>query len=130
MGDRANFGVKQGNDTVYLYGHWAGYGMMSTLANALDKVKEAGRLDDEAYATRIMFSQIVGEAWTGGLGWGITVNYIGDNEHKVPVVDFRVGSVTLYEYEWTTQGSGLGRAIFTQSIDNFIKRYAKDLTSA
>jgi len=129
MGDRANFGVKQGNDTVYLYGHWAGYGMMSTLANALDKVKEAGRLDDEAYATRIMFSQIVGEAWTGALGWGITVNYIGDNEHKVPVVDFRKGTVTLYDYVWSTT-EPLSEPIFTQSIDNFIKRYAKDLTSA
>lgn len=127
MGDRANFGVKQGNDTVYLYGHWAGYGMMNTLATALNKVKDFDRLSDEGYATRILFSQIVGESWVGSLGWGIYINSLGDNEHKVPVVDFRENTVTLYDYVW--ENGQITEPVFTTSIDNFIKRYAKDLTS-
>lgn len=130
MGDRANFGVRQGNDTVYLYGHWAGYGMMAKLADALEDINTAGRINDEAYATRMMFSLIVGEAWNHALGWGITVNYIGDNEHKVPVVDFREGTVSLYGYDWENN-TRRDEPMYTQSIDNFIKRYAtKDLTSA
>jgi hypothetical protein len=36
MGDRANFGFKdQKGDTVFLYGHWAGYNMLSKLSNAV-----------------------------------------------------------------------------------------------
>lgn len=127
MGDRANFGVRQGNDVVYLYGHWAGYGMMNTLATALNTVKSYGRLSDEGYATRILFSQIIGDSWSGELGWGIYVNSLGDNEHKVPVVDFREGTVTLYDYDW--HKSQVTNPIFTATIENFIKRYAKPLAT-
>lgn len=122
MGDRANFGVKQGNDTVYLYAHWGGYQMMNTLASALAAVKAYGRLSDEAYATRILFSNIIGDAWNQELGYGISVNHLVDNEHKVPVVDFREGTVTLWEFVW---GERPWEPIFTTTIDNFITKYAK-----
>ena len=123
MGDRANFGVRQGNDIVFLYGHTAGYRMMATLANALQEVAFAGRIHDETYGTRILFSQIVGSDWSTTLGWGISVNHLTDNEHKVPVVDFREGTVSLYDYTW--RDGELTDPVFTQSIDNFIKKFAE-----
>lgn len=118
MGNRANFGVRQGEDVVFLYGHTAGYNMMRTLANGLKTVQEFGRLSDESYATRILFSQIIGESWSGELGWGISVNYLTDNQHKIPVVDFREGIVSLISTDLTT-------IIYSQSIESFINRYAK-----
>lgn len=127
MGDRANFGVRQGEHTVYLYGHWAGYGMLAKLANALDVVNTAGRLRDESYATRIMFESIIGSEHGTALGWGITVDYLADNEHKVPVVDFREGTVSLYDYSYPEGISD--EPIFTTGISNFVMRYAKPLTS-
>lgn len=128
MGDRANFGVRQGDDVVFLYGHWAGYGMMATLANGLNAVRDFNRLNDETYATRILFSQIVGESWIGSLGWGISVNSIVDNEHKIPVVDFREGTVTLYDWKGDFDNP-TSSPLFTTTIDNFIRRYAKPLAS-
>lgn len=98
MGDRANFGFRQSNGhTVYLYGHWAGWGMEARLAAALDKARP--RWSDEAYATRICISQIIGERWDQELSWGIHVDQIGDNEHDVPVVDWEAGKVYVYEEE-------------------------------
>ena len=122
MGDRANFGVKQGEDFIYLYGHWAGQGMMRRLATALKRVSDANRLNDEVYATRILFSALVYNDWENDFGWGISVNSITDNEHKIPVVDFREGTVTLH---WDApDASGLGKAIFTTTIPRFIARYS------
>ena len=87
MGDRANFGFKQSNDnTIFLYGHWAGHGMLERLANAVEAARP--RWTDESYATRICVSQIVGEDWKAETGWGLSVNRILDNEHKIPVIDW------------------------------------------
>ena len=37
MGDRANFGFKQSNDeTIVLYGHWAGHEMLANLDEAVE----------------------------------------------------------------------------------------------
>lgn len=129
MGDRANFGVKQGNDTVYLYAHWGGHEMLKHFATALAAVRDEGRINDETYATRILFSQLIGNSWDQGLGYGISVNKLSDNEHKVPVVNFNEGTVSLYDYTWAT-GEISEDPIFTQSIDNFIKKYAKENTYA
>lgn len=123
MGDRANFGFKHGRDTVFLYGHWAGNHMLAKLANALDKVRQDGRLSDSAYGTRIAMSQLIGDDWNQGLGWGITVNELSDNEHSVPVVDWNSGTVTLYDYDWK-QGQ-ITEPKFTLPVDRFIQKYAK-----
>jgi hypothetical protein len=125
MGDRANFGIKQTNgDTIYVYGHWAGEGMLARFANALDVMTNAYRVGDEAYGTRIIINQLIGSDWNTDLGWGITVNYIADNEHKVPVYDHTTDTVSLYDWDWQT---GLGDAIVTFDRVDFIHKYAKTL---
>lgn len=124
MGDRANFGFKQSNGTVYLYGHWAGGGMMNTLAHAIHRIILANRTNDEIYGTRIAISDIVGQEWSNDLGWGISVNYIGDNEHSVPVVDFTNQTVSLYSRD--PYGSIATDPKFTMSFDAFIERFYKE----
>jgi hypothetical protein len=96
MGDRANFGFKQSNDeTIVLYGHWAGHEMLANLAEAVETARP--RWTDESYATRIVISNLVGDNWHELTGWGLTVNNILDNEHKIPVIDWRSGTFSLHE---------------------------------
>lgn len=119
MGDRANFGFKQGEDTIYLYGHWAGYEMLKTLADALKA--SAPRWNDVAYGTRWTISNIIGNDWSQEYGWGLTVNALCDNEHSVPVVDFEAGTVTLYDCDWRRRT--LEDAKFTMTIPVFVEKF-------
>ena len=82
MGDRANFGFVQPNgNTIVLYGHWAGHQMLGRLADAV--IAARPRWSDPAYATRIAISQIIGNDWSDETGYGLHVNEISDNEHKI-----------------------------------------------
>jgi hypothetical protein len=129
MGDRANFGLRQTDgNTIFVYGHWAGYEMLAQFANALDYAQNAGRLDDPAYGTRIVISQLIGDDWKGDLGWGITVNYLTDNEHRVPVYDFSTREVTLYDFDW--KKGTLTDSIVTFPLNDFIRKYSKTLIGA
>jgi hypothetical protein len=133
MGDRANFLVKQSNgDYLCIYGHWAGYEMFNQFANAIDRVVKAGRERDEAYANRIIISALVAGEWSGDLGWGVSINYLPDNEHSIPVVDFSAGTVSLYDSPFGKFGGGTFdpsdfdvEPKFTISIDRFIEKYEK-----
>lgn len=122
MGDRANFGFRQADGgTIYLYGHWAGYEMMSRLAHALDVARP--RWSDESYATRICISQMVGDEWDQEYGWGIAT-YVSDNEHSVPIVDWGKQTVSLFEHGWGREVDETNPK-FTMSLDAFVQRFAK-----
>ena len=128
MGDRANFGLRQiDGNTIFIYGHWAGHNMLAKFAKALDACG-ARAPHDEAYANRIIISQLVGEDWAGELGWGIAINYLPDNEHKVPVYDFSDDTVTLYDFDWTA--SVLTDKIVSFTREEFINRYSHTLIGA
>ena len=132
MGDRANFGFRQSDgNTIVLYGHWAGHNMLANLASAVDKAR--GRWADEAYATRICISQLVGDDWNSETGWGISVNTISDNEHKIPLIDWSTQTFSLHEEapwsestEYKVRGM-LDVPIFDMSLDSFIKKYSPAL---
>ena len=116
MGDRANFGFRdRKGDTVFLYGHWAGFKMLETLADAVHVAEP--RWTDESYATRICISNIIGPAWEPLTGWGITVNELADNEHKVPVIDWSKQTFTLYEEDLNT-------VVFTTDLNSFVTKYS------
>jgi hypothetical protein len=128
MGDRANFGFKQSNgETIVLYGHWAGYEMLKQLANAIEAARP--RWTDESYATRIAVSQLVGDSWNSETGWGLTVNQILDNEHKIPVIDWDKKTFSLHEeapWSESTEYKVRGmqdEPMFTMSLDEFIKKH-------
>ena len=126
MGDRANFGIRQADgNTIFVYGHWAGYQMLARFAKAIDRVVDAGRIDDDAYATRIIISDLIGDAWSQDLGWGITVNNLADNEHKVPVYDLTNDTVTLYDADWRT--AALTDKIVEFSREDFVRKYSKEM---
>ena len=128
MGDRANFGFVQGNgNTIVLYGHWAGHNMLAQLAEAVFKARP--RWSDPSYATRITISHMIGEGWAMETGWGLSVNEIMDNEHKIPVIDFQQQTFSLHEEapyaDLSNKVRGMkNEAMFTQDLSNFVEKYA------
>ena len=132
MGDRANFGFRQSNgETIVLYGHWAGHGMLEKLASAVEAARD--RWNDESYATRIAVSQLVGEDWNQGLSWGLLVNSIGDNEHKIPLINWSTGTFSLHEeapWSESTEYKVRGmqdEPMFSMTLDSFINKYSSAL---
>ena len=116
MGDRANFGFRDSKENiVFLYGHWAGHRMLENLANAVEQARP--RWTDESYATRICVSQLVNEEWSSETGWGIYVNQLGDNEHKVPIIDWKNKTFTLMEEDLKT-------VVFSTTLDAFVTKYS------
>jgi hypothetical protein len=116
MGDRANFGFKDSKDNiVFLYGHWAGHRMLENLADAVSAAEP--RWQDESYATRITISQLIKDEWASETGWGITVNELADNEHKVPIIDWKNQTFTLMEEDLKT-------VVFSTTLDAFVTKYS------
>jgi hypothetical protein len=130
MGDRANFGFVQSNgETIVLYGHWAGYNMLGKLADAV--IKARPRWNDESYATRIAISQLIGDQWNMETGWGLSVNQIQDNEHKIAIVDFKQQTFSLHEEDGRNnldnKINGMKNdAIFTMDLSVFCDKYAME----
>ena len=128
MGDRANFGFVQPNgQTIVLYGHWAGHQMLGKLADAV--IAARPRWNDSSYATRIAISNIIGDQWNMETGWGLYVNEIGDNEHKIAIIDWDQQTFSLHE--WADGRDPLNKvrgmnnkAIFTMDLTSFCEKYA------
>ena len=133
MGDRANFGFVQPNgQTIVLYGHWAGHQMLGRLADAV--IAARPRWNDEGYATRIAISQLIGDQWNMETGWGLYVNEIADNEHKIAIVDFEQQTFSLHEEDdFRNQDNKVrgmkNEAIFTMDLSNFVEKYADVVVS-
>ena len=126
MGDRANFGIRQADgNTIFVYGHWAGQNMLARFAKAIDRVVDAGRMGDDAYATRIIISDLIGEDWNQDMRWGITINTLADNEHKIPVFDLANDTVTLYNADFRTVT--LTDKIVEFSREDFVRKYSKEM---
>ena len=92
MGDRATIRIKQSNsDTaIHFYTHWSGSAVNSILAEALSYASVNGRIEDEAYCTRIIFDQLTN--LEGGVtGFGIIIgdeNRPGDVGYDSPSVEW------------------------------------------
>ena len=130
MGDRANFGFVQPNgQTIVLYGHWAGYQMLGKLADAV--IAARPRWNDPAYATRIATSYLIGNEWNSETGWGLHVNEISDNEHKIAIIDWEQQTFSLHEEadrsDKTNKVNGMkNEALFTMDLSAFCEKYALD----
>ena len=69
MGDRNNIKVTyHTGDSVYLYSHWGGGDLHNIVREALDT---SGRVNDESYFTRVLFSRMVADDINGETGYGI-----------------------------------------------------------
>jgi hypothetical protein len=128
VGDRANFGFVQPNgETIVLYGHWAGSNMLGKLADAV--IAARPRWNDPSYATRITISQLIGDQWNMETGWGLHVNEISDNEHKIAIVDWEQQIFSLHEEDdFRNQDNKVrgmkNQAIFTMDLSTFCEKYA------
>ena len=128
MGDRANFGFVQPNgQTVVLYGHWAGHQMLGKLADAV--IAARPRWNDSSYATRIAISNLIGDQWNMETGWGLYVNEIGDNEHKIAIIDWDQQTFSLHEWadgrDPSNKVRGMNnKALFTMDLTSFCEKYA------
>jgi len=93
MGDRGNITIRQWNseDRVYLYTHWGGSEIGSTLQNAL---KRQWRWSDPAYLARIIFDEMTGDDHGQEGGFGIATS-APDNEHLVLDVDCQTQTVNV-----------------------------------
>lgn len=130
MGDRANFGFRDSyGNTLFLYGHWSGYQMLAKLANAVEYAQS--RWNDEGYATRICVSHLIGDDKDSTTGWGLYTNQIADNEHSVPIIDWRAGTFGLYEHNWSWGDTKIkyiaDEPKFEMSLQAFVDKYAKVL---
>ena len=128
MGDRANFGFVQPNgQTIVLYGHWAGHQMLGKLADAV--IAARPRWNDSSYATRIAISNLIGDQWNIETGWGLYVNEIGDNEHKIAIIDWDQQTFSLHEWadgrDPSNKVRGMNnKALFTMDLTSFCEKYA------
>lgn len=85
MGERSNIKVRYSTgESVYLYGHWMGSDNMNIV---LDAYNESGRVTDEAYFTRVLFSRMIEHDVQGETGFGIAP-YVIDNQYPIAVVDY------------------------------------------
>jgi len=128
VGDRANFVfVQENGETIVLYGHWAGYNMLENLAEAVATAQP--RWSDSSYATRIAISQMIGDSWSSETGWGLQVNSISDNEHRIPVINWEDRTFSLHEEASFADKQNKVRgmkndAIFTMDLSAFVEKYS------
>jgi hypothetical protein len=101
--------------------------MLANLAQAVETARP--RWSDESYATRIVISNLIGDNWHELTGWGLTVNNILDNEHKIPVIDWRTQTFSLHEeasWDEDTKVRGMqDEPMFTMTLDAFVEKYSR-----
>lgn len=90
MGDRANIALYYGPKypTIYLYSHWGGTGIASSLQASL---KRNWRWDDDAYLARIIARDLFADIRETGYGLS---PYMPDNEHPVLTVNLAEQTVS------------------------------------
>lgn len=71
MGDRGNIVIEEvdGTPTLYLYTHWTGSDLPTTVANALNRGYE--RWGDDPYLNRVLFCEMVRGCEEEITGFGI-----------------------------------------------------------
>ena len=100
--------------------------MLANLAEAVAKAQP--RWSDPSYATRIAISNMIGDGWTFETGWGLQVNQISDNEHKIPVIDWEQATFSLHEedsfYNLDNKVRGMkNEPLFVMDLRAFVEKY-------
>ena len=109
MGDRAVFGFKSEGHILFLYSHWGGDEQLTTLQQAIRKAQprwedKHGFGADEAYATRIAVSYIIGSEWANETGYGLSIDAFSMPDYPFAyVVDWNARTVTQID-TWEEDG--------------------------
>jgi hypothetical protein len=101
--------------------------MLNRLAEAVGHARP--RWNDSSYATRIAVSRLVADQWNMETGWGLSVNEILDNEHKIPVIDWEQQTFSLHEEDdFRNEDNKIrgmkNEAIFTMDLSTFVEKYS------
>lgn len=84
MGDRRNVRIEEeSGGQIFLYTHWDGSDLPDIVASALDRGR--GRWGDEAYLTRIIFSEMIKGDVEGETGYGISTYQCDENHPDVVI---------------------------------------------
>jgi len=88
MGDRNNIKITYSNgQSIFLYSHWGGSQLEEIVTNALDT---SGRVTDESYFTRVLFSRMIESDIHGETGYGIAPYVVDqDANNKMIHIDYR-----------------------------------------
>jgi hypothetical protein len=119
MGDRGNIQIHQpkAKEDIFLYTHWTGSYINPTLALGLAKAKASGRLNDPAYATRIIFDTLT-NCEGQDTGYGISLGSPCDNEHDIPLV--------YWPDDWGKEPTIFLNGV-ESSVDEFIAYWGKGI---
>jgi hypothetical protein len=93
MGDRANVVLKQGEEQICLYTHWAGSELELIAKEALKRGQK--RLDDFPYLSRIVFCEMIKNDVMGETGYGISA-LVGDGKDRVITIDCDEQTIKLF----------------------------------
>jgi len=87
MGDRNNIKITYSNGQgVYLYSHWGGSELREIVADALET---SGRVTDESYFARVLFSRMIAHELHQETGYGIAPYVVDqDASNKMIHVDY------------------------------------------
>lgn len=119
MGDRAVAGIKADSKSpiIFMYRQWGGSDQNEIFAHALEKARP--RWHDDSYATRIMLSQMVGDDWSGELGYGI---YVGGNAHGADYNYILVANLETQMVE-VRENDNSDNVLSEIAFDDFIENY-------
>lgn len=98
MGDRNSIKITYSNgESIYLYGHWIGNGTVDIVRDAL---AVSGRVEDESYFARVLFSKMIEHDIHGEIGYGISP-YMLDHDfgNHLVHIDYSGGG-TKPEIDW------------------------------
>lgn len=90
MGDRSNIVIQEGDERVWLYGHWMGAKSIGHVVRGL----RSGRVHDASYLAAIVFRSMLGGDLYGELNYGISAS-MRDNQHPIIVLDVGRESTTV-----------------------------------
>lgn len=89
MGARSNVVIQDGEERVYLYGHWMACRSIEHAAVGL----RSDRFDDASYLARIVFESMIASSPGGEAGYGISAS-LTDNQFAILVIDAKHGGWT------------------------------------
>lgn len=87
MGARSNVVIQDGDERVYLYGHWMACRSIEHAAVG----PRSDRYDDSSFLARIVFDSMVGRTQGNEIGFGISAS-LTDNQFPILVIDAKHGS--------------------------------------
>lgn len=115
MGDRATIRIVQPNSptAIHLYTHWSGHRITETLVSALTIAQREGRLNDDAYCTRIIFDTLTGLEG-GSTGYGIIIgdeSMPSDLQHNSPCIEWEPTGEPVVYYTSSYDASPITQAM-------------------